>query len=256
MSPLREGEVLRAEGAAVGYGGRPVVAGISLSLRRGETLGIVGPNGSGKTTFVKTVLGLLDPMAGTLERAPGFRVGYVPQKDAIDPVFPFTAADVVTMAARADALLPFSARAERDRLAREALDRVGLAAEADRPYRDLSGGQRQRVLLARALASRPTVLALDEPTSGMDLSAETALFALVRRLRREESLTVLLVSHTLALVANEATQVLLFHEGRHREGPVEEILTGPSLSALYEIPVRVEEVAGRRVVVGLPGDEA
>lgn len=249
-------EVLRVADAAVGYGGRPVVEGISLSLRRGDALGIVGPNGSGKTTFVKTVLGLLDPMAGTLERAPDFRAGYVPQRESIDPVFPFTAEDVVVMAARADALLPFTARAERRRLAAEALGRVGLGAEADRPYRDLSGGQRQRVLLARALAARPTVLVLDEPTSGMDLTAETALFDLVRRLRREEGLTVLLVSHSLALVANEATQVLLLHEGRHREGPAESILTGPVLSALYEIPVRVEEVAGRRVVVGLPGEAA
>ncbi len=247
-------EVLRVEELAVGYDGRPVVSGISLSLRRGDVLGIVGPNGSGKTTFVKAVLGLLDPLSGSIARAPGFRVGYVPQKDAIDPVFPFTAADVVLMAARADAVFPFTARRERYRLAGEALERVGLSPLADRSYRDLSGGQRQRVLMARALATRPTVLALDEPTSGMDLEAEGALFSLVRRLRAEESLTVLLVTHTLALVANEATQVLVFHEGRHREGGVDEILTGAALSALYGIPVLVEKVAGRRVVVGMPAE--
>jgi ABC-type Mn2+/Zn2+ transport system ATPase subunit len=248
--------VLRVEDVAVGHGDRAVVAGVSLALGRGDVLGIVGPNGSGKTTFVRTVLGLLPPVGGRIEREAGFRAGYVPQKDTIDPVFPFTASDVVRMAARSGSFLPFTAGAERSLLVAQALERVGLAGEAETPYRDLSGGQRQRVLLARALAARPTVLVLDEPSSGMDLAAETALLDLLRRLRREESLTVLLVSHTLALVANEATQVLLFHGGRHREGPVEEVLTGPALTALYGIPVRVAVAEGRRVVLGMPAAPA
>ena len=248
--------VLEARGLAVGYGGRPVVEGIGLVLQPGEALGIVGPNGSGKSTFLRTVLGLLRPLAGYLRRGAGFRAGYVPQTDRIDPVFPFTALDVVRMAARAEAALPFTAAADRERLAREALDRVGLGALADRSYPDLSGGQRQRVLLARALAAGPTVLALDEPTAGLDLEAEASLLALLRRLRREEGLTLLLVSHSLATVADEATQVLLLHEGRHREGPVDAILTPEALGALYGIPVRVDRVAGRRVITGLPGEGA
>jgi ABC-type cobalamin/Fe3+-siderophores transport system ATPase subunit len=156
------------------------------------------------------------------------------------------------MAARAEAALPFTASRDRERLAREALERVGVGDLADRPYPDLSGGQRQRVLLARALAVGPTVLALDEPTTGLDLSAETALLSLVRRLREEEGMTVLLVTHALANVANEATQVLLIHEGRHREGPVASILVPEVLGPLYGIPVRVDEVGGRRHVTGLP----
>jgi len=245
--------IFEARDLSVGYRGRPVVEGIGVSLRGGEALGIVGPNGSGKTTFLKTVLGLLPPVAGSLHRSAAFRAAYVPQIDSIDPVFPFRALDVVAMAARIDAALPFTARAERERTAREALDRVGVGALADRPYPELSGGQRQRVLLARALAARPTVLALDEPTTGLDLSAETALLSLLGRLRREEGITVLLVTHGLAVVANEATHVLLIHEGRHREGPVDSILVPAVLEPLYGIPVRVDVVGGRRVVTGLPG---
>jgi ABC-type Mn2+/Zn2+ transport system ATPase subunit len=240
----------------VGHGGRPVVSGIDLSLGRGEALGIVGPNGSGKSTFLRTVLGLLPPLGGVLRLAPGFRAGYVPQTDAIDPVFPFAAIDVVRMAARADAALPFTASAERGLLARGALERVGLGPLAGRPYADLSGGQRHRVLLARALAARPTVLALDEPTAGLDLEAEASLFALLRRLRREEGMTLLLVSHSLAAVADETTHCLLLHGGRHREGPADEVLAPEALEALYGIPVRVDRVAGRRVVTGLPREEA
>ncbi len=249
------GEVLVVRGADVGYDGRPVVRGISLSLRRGETLGIVGPNGSGKTTFLKTVLGLLPPIAGVVERAPDFKVGYVPQREAMEAVLPLSAREVVRMAARADAWLPFSAGRERRDLADEALARVGLGEQAGRSYRDLSGGQRQRVLLARALAVRPTVLALDEPTNGLDLSAEVALLDLVRRLQVEQGLTVMLISHSLAVVADAAAQVLLFHEGRHREGPSDEILSEEVLRELYGVEVRVARAGGRRMIAAFPARE-
>ena len=250
------GPMLEARGLSVGHRDRAVVEGIDLSVGAGGALGIVGPNGSGKSTFLRTVLGLLRPVAGTLRRGAGFRAGYVPQTDAIDPVFPFTAIDVVRMAARADAALPFTAAGEREERAREALGRVGLADLAERSYPELSGGQRQRVLLARALAAGPTVLALDEPTAGLDLEAEASLLALLRRLRTEEGMTLLLVSHSLAAVAEEATHALLLHGGRHREGPVEEVLTPETLTALYGVPVRVDRVGGRRVIAAEPGGAA
>lgn len=243
-----------ARGLAVGRGGRPVVEGIDLAVGAGEVLGVVGPNGSGKSTFVRTLLGLLPPVAGAILRGSPFRAGYVAQSDALDPLFPFSAGEVVAMAARADAVLPLRAAGERRSIALRSLERTGAADLADRPCRDLSGGERQRVLLARALAAGPTVLVLDEPTAGLDLAAETALLALVRSLREEEGMTVVLVSHSLAAVAGEATRVLLLHGGRHREGPVEEVLVPEVLADLYGIPVRVEAVGGRRRVTGLPGE--
>lgn len=245
-------EVLRVRDADVGYHGRPVVRGITLSLGRGETLGIVGPNGSGKSTFLKTVLGLLPPVAGVVETAPDFRVGYVPQKEAMETVFPFSAREVVAMAARTDAWAPLTRLKERRALADEALVRVGLAGEAGRSFREMSGGQRQRVLLARALAVRPTVLALDEPTNGLDLAAEVALLDLVAVLQREQGLTVMLISHSLAVVADAADKVLLFHEGRHREGPADEILSEGVLRDLYGVDVRVGRVGERRVIAASP----
>ena len=254
--PAVAGPMLEARGLAVGHRGRAVVSGIDLDFGAGGALGIVGPNGSGKSTLLRTVLGLLPPLAGTLRRGAGFRAGYVPQTDAIDPVFPFPAIDVVRMAARPDAALPFTASAEREERSREALRRVGLADLADRPYAEMSGGQRQRVLLARALASDPTVLALDEPTAGLDLEAEASLLALLRRLRAESGMTLLLVSHSLATVAEEATHVILLHAGRHREGPVDEVLVPEALSALYGVPVTVDRVGGRRVVRAEPGEVA
>jgi len=248
------GPILEARGLAVGHRGRPVVSGIDLVLGPGAALGIVGPNGAGKSTFLKTVLGLLPPVGGTLRLGGAFRPGYVPQADAIDPGFPFPALDVVRMAARVDAALPFAASADRERRARDALARVGLADLADRPFRDLSGGQRRRVLLARALAAGPTVLAFDEPTAGLDLEAEASLLALLGALREREGMTLLLVSHSLAAIGEGTTDVLLLHGGRHRSGPVDEVLVPEVLGPLYGVPVRVDRVGGRRVVaVATPG---
>ncbi len=238
--------VLRVEGLSVGHHGRPLLTGISLSVGRGECVGIAGGNGAGKTTLLRTLLGLQRPLAGAVRRGGDFRVGYLPQRDSIDPVYPFRALDVVLMGARPDAWLPFTARRERRREAQAALERAGGAGVATAPFRDLSGGQKQRVLLARALASRPSVLAMDEPTSGLDVAAEAELLALLGRLRREEGLTTLLVSHSLPLLGNECTSIVVLHGGRHREGPAADVLTDDGLTALFGVPVRVRSAGGRR----------
>jgi len=247
--------LLRLEGVALGWGRRRLLEGIDLEVARGEYLGIVGPNGSGKTTLVKAVLGIHAPLAGTIRWAGGGarpRFGYVPQRDQIDPIFPFTALDVV--------LLPLAARhrlrarptrADR-RDAREALERVGLADQADVRYARLSGGQRQRVLVARALAVEPEVLVLDEPTSGLDLGSAGRILDLVDALRRERGLAVLLVSHDLTLVAQRAGRVLLLHEAGWLSGPTSEIVEGERIGRLYGDGVRVLESDGHRVVVVVP----
>jgi ABC-type Mn2+/Zn2+ transport system ATPase subunit len=207
--------LLEARGLAVGHGGRPAAEGVDLALAAGECVGVIGPNGAGKTTLLRTLAGLQPPLAGKITRAPGLRVGYVPQSGSLDPVFPFRARDVVAMAAPGG-WLPLAGRRERTRRTEEALARTGAAELAGLPFRALSGGQKQRVLVARALAAGPRLLALDEPATGLDPEAEAALRALLRRLRVEEGIAILLVTHALGVVAREADRVVLLRGGRAR----------------------------------------
>lgn len=242
------GAALSATGASVGWSGRSVVAGVSFTLARGGWLGIVGPNGSGKTTLLRALLGLSRPLAGSIDRGRDWRAGYVRQSAALDPLFRFRAHDIVAMAARADTWLPFSRVGERRRAADDALRAVGAADLSARIWSDLSGGQRQRVLLARALASDPNVLVLDEPTNGLDVRAEEEFLAIVRDLRAARGLTVILVTHALHLVADDATEVGLLAGGAAVFGPADEILTAQRLTAIYGCPVSVRSVDGLRVL--------
>jgi ABC-type Mn2+/Zn2+ transport system ATPase subunit len=175
--------LLTVRDATVGWGRHAVLRGVSFELRPGDCLGVVGPNGSGKSTLLRAILGLAAPLAGRIERAPAWRAGHVPQRDALEPLFRFCAYDVVEMFARVTA----RSRAAAGDASRESLRAVGMDLVADRTFRNLSGGQKQRVLIARALAVRPSVLVLDEPTSGMDVRAEAELLGLVRAIRSAPS---------------------------------------------------------------------
>ena len=244
--------LLTVVSATVGWAGRAVVRDVSFSLRPGETLGIVGPNGAGKSTLLRALLGLAEPLAGRIERAPSWRAGHVPQRDALEPLFRFRAREVVEMFARVGAASGAAARDE----AAAALRAVGMEAVAGRVFRDLSGGQKQRVLIARALAVRPTALVLDEPTTGMDIRAEAELLALVRSIRAERGLAVLLVTHSLHLVADEADAVGILHDGRATFGPPASVLTSESLGRIYGCPVEAARVGAHQLIRAVPGPES
>jgi ABC-type Mn2+/Zn2+ transport system ATPase subunit len=235
--------------ATLGYGRHAVLRGINLDILDGDFLGIVGPNGAGKTTILRTFLGSLKALAGTVTIAPGLRYGYVPQRDVVDTLFPLHVLEVVLMG-RYDRIGLGRRPSAMDReLARNALERVGIAHLADRPLNALSGGQRQRTLIARALVGEPNVLVLDEPTNGMDLVATTQILGLVRDLHERTGLTVVMVSHALNEVANYVERIALVHEGGYVVGSVEEVLTQQSLSAMYGIPVEVSSFGGHRIVL-------
>lgn len=214
------------------FGRKPVLGGVSFVVPEGDTLAVIGPNGSGKTILFKALIGAV-PAEGVIRWAPGTRVGYVPQKLDIERDLPITGNDFLG----AKAALAWGDDAD----VRRALDLVKLTPRvAAQPIATMSGGQFQRLLLAFALMGRPTVLLFDEPTAGVDEPGEEGLYAVIRRLQQAERMTLLLISHELALVYQYADLVLCLST-RHRPaflGPPEEVLTPRRLRAAYRAPMK------------------
>ena len=239
--------------ATLGYGRRVVLSDLSFEIPEGDFLGVVGPNGSGKTTIVRAILGTLKPIAGAVTRIPQLRFGYVPQRDQVDYSFPLRVLDVVLMGRYDRIGVGRRPRPEDRERAMAALEAVGIRDLALDQLNGLSGGQKQRTLIARALVGEPNLLVLDEPTTGMDLVATTQILGLVRELHERRGLTVLMVSHALNEIANYVTRIALVQEGRFRIGAVDDIVTERTLSELYGIPVEVDSFAGHRIVVARRG---
>lgn len=241
--------LVRFDHATLGYGRRVVLSDLTFDIPPGDFLGLVGPNGAGKTTILRAILGTLAPLTGSVTVAAGVRFGYVPQRDSIDYRFPLSVLNVVLMG-RYDriGLARRPTRGDRD-LAMRALAQVGIADLAAQHLSALSGGQKQRMLIARALVGEPTVLVLDEPTNGMDLTATTQILSLARNLHERGNLTVLMVSHALNEVANYVDRIALTMEGAFRIGSVEDIVSESTLSAMYGMPVEVDHFHGQRIVV-------
>lgn len=193
------------------YETAPVLQDVNLTVPPHELLWVVGPNAGGKTTLLKLILGLLTPDSGqvrTLGQTPHrarHHVGYVPQWTNHDPQFPITAFDVVLMGRLQSRWRPRYTRADRD-VAFGALDDVGLADVADRSFSELSGGQRQRILIARALATEPKLLLLDEPNANVDLAAENRLYEIIGGLKSR--MAILMVTHDLGFVAETVAGVV------------------------------------------------
>jgi len=201
---------------SLGYNGGAVLSHVSLTIQRGEFVALTGPNGAGKTTLLRGMLRLLPVVAGRIEY--GFDhlahpPGYVPQRESLDPIFPITVFEVVLMGTYAK-LSPLSRVGRRERqIAAECLGEVGLSAAGPRPYWELSGGQKQRVLIARALAAQPAVVFLDEPTAGIDSSAELMITDLLARLNRERGMTIVLVSHHVGRIGAALDALIQVDDG-------------------------------------------
>jgi zinc transport system ATP-binding protein len=210
---------LRLQGVSFAYGhSPPVLRDVDLEVERGEFVAIAGPNGGGKTTLVRLVVGLEQPTAGRVELMVR-KVGYLPQRTQAGIDAPLTVRELVTTgrASRARLIGPLSAA---DRLSvQEAIDRVGLSPSADHRLTTLSGGQQQRAFIAKALAADPDLLVLDEPTTGVDVEAQDAIAALLQRLRSELEMTILYVSHEFGAVEGFVERIVLVRGGIVFDGP-------------------------------------
>jgi zinc transport system ATP-binding protein len=207
--------------------GNAVLSNVDLSVEPGELVAIAGPNGGGKTTLVRLALGLIAPRSGQVllfgEPAHSYRrradLGYLAQRSQLGTEAPATVREVVTAGrlARAGPLGPLGSRHRT--AVTEAIERVGLAHVADRPLARLSGGQQQRAFIAKALAGEPSLLVLDEPTTGVDAEAQEALAGLLGRLHRELEVTVLYVSHEFGAVERYVERIVLVRGGIVFDGP-------------------------------------
>ena len=222
------------------YGrGRQVLEDVTFSIAGGERAAVVGPNGAGKSTLFKVIVGLMPHLSGDVlvhghshHAGDCTSIGYVPQRESVDWNFPVTVMDVVLMG-RVKELgwLRRAGRADRE-AARAALKQVGLEALAARPIGDLSGGQQQRAFIARALAQRADVLLLDEPFGGVDVEAQTALFAVLGDLQAR-GVTVLISTHDLEMATTRFDRLLLLNRRLLANGPAESALTPERLAAAY-----------------------
>ncbi|PWD67112.1 zinc ABC transporter ATP-binding protein ZnuC [Pectobacterium parmentieri] len=207
---------------SVTFGSRKVLSDISLTLQEGRILTLLGPNGAGKSTLVRVVLGLLSPTAGSLVRDPALRIGYVPQKLYLDTTLPLTVSRFMQLrpGVKKQDILP-------------ALKRVQAAHLLEQPMQKLSGGETQRVLLARALLNQPQLLVLDEPTQGVDVNGQLALYDLINQLRQEFHCGVLMVSHDLHLVMAKTDEVLCLNQHVCCSGTPEVVSLHPEFLAMF-----------------------
>jgi zinc transport system ATP-binding protein len=231
---------------SVRYGEVVALEDVDLAVDAGDFLGVIGPNGSGKTTLTRVMLGLLAPVAGQVRlfgRSPAAfrqweRLGYVPQRVNLDTGLPATVEEVVTTGLVSSLGVLGRVRASDRSRVRGALARVAMAEHAGRRIADLSAGQQQRVLIARALVSAPELLVLDEPTGGIDPEAQSSFYGLLRHLNREQGVTLVLVSHDIAVVAHEVTKVACLNRRLVYHGPPADFMTQAALATLYGPSVR------------------
>ena len=229
--------LITLDNLAIGYNRQPVLSGISFSLARGSFTALLGANGSGKSTLLKTLLGLLPPVAGSIQIAAPVVFGYVPQALEFDPLFLLTGLEVALMGTyRRVGAGRFVSNHERE-FVRECLRVTGAADFARKKFSELSGGQKQRVLIARALATKPDVLVLDEPTAGVDAAATHTLLEFISQIHVERNLTILLVTHDLPLVRKHAQQVVWLHQGQVLRGTAAELLSRERMAEIFEMEI-------------------
>jgi len=255
--------VLELRGAAARVGGRTLWSGVDLTVRAGEFVAVLGPNGVGKSTLIKVLLGVLPAAEGearVLGLRPGQggdRVGYLPQRRSFGTGLRIRGTDLVRLGLEGDRWgvpLP-GGRRRREQTERidEVVELVGASGYAHRPIGECSGGEQQRLLIAQALVRRPSVLLLDEPLDSLDLPNQSAVAALIGRICHQEGVAVVMVAHDVNPILHHLDRVVYIAEGGAVSGTPQEVVTSETLSRLYRTPVEVLRTSdGRLVVVGQP----
>lgn len=247
--------------AEFGYDAASVLRHVDLEIGAGEMVGLLGPSGAGKTTLLKALLGQIAPRSGRVRvngiepRRGRGRVGYVPQLDTVDWSFPVTVSDVVGMGVAARSGIWPWLRADDRRRRDEILERLSIAHLAGRHIRALSGGQQQRVFLARALVRRPTLLVLDEPTSGVDASTRCEVIELLRE-QHDEGMTVVLTTHDLNGVAAKLPRLVALNGRIVADGAPRDVFTPTTLRATFGADMIVLDHDGMILTADLPGDHS
>ncbi|WP_036255770.1 zinc ABC transporter ATP-binding protein ZnuC [Spongiibacter marinus] len=218
---MSDSRLLQLEKVSLSLRQQTLLSEIDLNLARREIMTIIGPNGAGKSTLLRIALGLQRPDSGTVTRAPGLRIGYMPQRLSINPLMPISVSRFLRMSQQRRCSI------------KQALSRTGIAHLADRPLHDISGGETQRVLLSRALLAEPELLVLDEPAQGVDITGQTELYELIGELRDQLGCAVLMVSHDLHWVMAQTDTVICLNQHVCCHGHPETVSNDPAYLSLF-----------------------
>ncbi len=242
--------LISLRGVAAGYKDSVVIRDVDLDIDTRTFTGIVGPSGAGKTTLLRLLLGSLEPSHGTIERAPGVAVSYVPQLETVNWNFPVTVTECVLMS-RGGRRVPWPSRSEKAEAA-AVLDRLGIGDLGHRHIRELSGGQQQRMFLARALIRRPQIMLLDEPTSGVDISTRHDVLHLLAELH-DDGMGIVLTTHDLNGMAAHLPDLVCVNGRIVAHGTPEDVITPAVLEQTFGARMDVLQHLGMIVVVDSSG---
>jgi zinc/manganese transport system ATP-binding protein len=242
--------------ASLSYGARTLWSGLTLAVERGEFIAVLGPNGSGKTSLLKVLLGLVPVTSGSVSvaGAPVHRgnphIGYIPQHKGLNAQIPLRARDLVRLGVDGHRWGPAWPSRSRTRLVDDLLDQVGASSYANVPVSRLSGGEQQRLRVAHALATDPSVLLCDEPLLSLDLRHQRSVVELMQRRQREHGTSVVFVTHEINPILSATDRVLYITKGAFRLGSVDEVMTSETLSELYRSDIEVIRRGRRLIVIG------
>jgi zinc/manganese transport system ATP-binding protein len=254
--------LLTLRDASLSFGDRTLWSQLDLTVRAGEFVAVLGGNGSGKSSLIKAILGLIPlttgvlSVAGSAPQRGSDLIGYIPQERRLDPTSPIRARDLVRLGVDGQRWGPGWFDRGRTRRVNEVLAAVGAGHLADVPVHLMSGGEQQRVRIAQALATDPQILLCDEPLLSLDLNHQRAVVTLIDERRRSHGTAVLFVTHEINPVLPYVDRVLYLADGRFRMGTVDEVMTSSALSELYGSEIEVIRSGSRIIVAGVPDSHA